>query len=513
LVIIGGRDHSRGREVQIDAQLAVVDNKSLQVVAHRSLGDPITSATLDDKSVYIALRDVGAIKVLSVQDLTESRQLFKDTNGGYLSVVGPLLLCKDGNEQSFEWFARTDLKPVKIADKRLAELFRRGVMQLDDTTLALSGVDYDLKTLKPVRLTEPYLTAVYSQRVGEARPGNGSAPPVMRFGAGVQGAMVMRMHKPPITLNDQGLAGAVVMPDMPCIASVSVEIGNRRTGGEGPQRISATLTLRDLVSGQQLGSLPLHDERHDQRLTSDISSRSQMARIVAGPGQLIVTVFDRMYRVDTAPFAALKPPMPLLLSFEQPTPVIGATPVTMQWEIAGGKSPVRYELINPVPGVKLDTDKAAVTIDPSAFAAPAAEQLLKAIINQRAGAGKSVAEYMQTYATRERERLRDLLGVEFKNIPVGAWINLRASDADNQTHTSSVLVFFDLPESALSQQIAEADKKSGATGTTTQPGIPAGVDLQQRIADLERENARLQGQVQLLTDLLQGRPPTTQPSR
>jgi hypothetical protein len=307
----------------------------------------------------------------------------------------------------------------------------------------------------------------------------------------------------------------MVLPDMPAVAAISVEIGNRHTGGEGPPRLRATLDLRDLVTGSQLASTQLQDELYDPNERA-IQGMDQYALMSATPKQLVVVILDRLHRVDTTPFAKLELPMPLLLTEKEVPSVVGDKPATLTWEVVGGKPPMRYELANPVPGVTLVDGSPAVRIDPAAFAQLAPEQLWRSLMNHHNG-GNTATERLQKYAQREQTRIKDLLGLELKQIPAAMWINLRVTDAENQTYTASRLVLIDLPQSAFDQQIAamqrQMEQAQAGRQPVANPNVGDDAALRQRIADLERENARLQGQVQVLTELLQNARPATQPAR
>lgn len=493
-----------------DPQIAVIDNATLKIVAERKLTEPVAAAIIDNDRVYLSARDSAAIKVLSARDLKDERTVFTKAATTAFALSGKTLALSSNNNV-VSWLSLPDLKPLEIGgDARDPFRSDRGVGFIDDRII-IGGVEYDATTMKPTRQASRSSTVTLGG--ADDNPGLRNDYGVFstyRFGTRAYQGSLLRLSKPPIGLGIDREGAATVLPDIPVAATLTV--ATDRNNNEQSQRIKATLAIRDLVSGKVLSQTPLQDEPLTNELMGD-SSFGETHRAIAVPGMLVLSVYDRLYCIPTADYAKLNPPMPLVLKRKNFPASIAGKAETLEWEIVGGKAPYRIEMVTSVPGATPVENKPAITLDPKSFTPSAVPIIVQAMQNMGV-AGNTGGDRLNAYAERERKRIKDAIDLDLKQVPAVAVIGMRVTDADNQTFTANEFVLVDVPTSAFKEELAKLDRATEAGAQRRNQAMGGGNTdaLQNRIRELEQENARLRGQVEVLTDLLRDRKSTTRPS-
>jgi hypothetical protein len=527
------------------AELVLVDLKTLRVLARRSTDEPITAIGLTATAAFVVPQNVARIQKLKLTDLSDDGRTF--TTG----IVQRLELLPWGDlvvygQQGVQRYDGQTLSPAPWAPSNNGGVYydpygqQQSISRTNGGTLVGPTV-IDAKTNAVRMLTAaPGLPAV----VSDARMSFGEQVGVLGpWGRRVNGNQLVGPGNAVIgQLGQNGgmFPGAsLILESVPAVATVVTTVD-----GRDPPVRTVRVELRDLTAGGPLDPLTL--SRSAVALNKGYNGFDQSpAKLFERASRLVVGADDRLYALDLPAdkLKAVAAPLYFVQKLEPlSAPVKGV--LTIQPEVAGGHGPRSFELPGSPDGTSIDPKTGAVSVD----TAKVWQKHLEQVGQQQGvyGGGYPMAYAATRPAGPVEQAQAAYKALTGKDAPADAYplaVHLRAvaKDQENQRAELSGYVVLLGPAKdvtaviqrraaatqAALQQAEAANRRMQAEyarqtygGPATRPAADGGADvatLQRRIAELERRNQQLEGQIELMKDLVRGgaanRGPATGPAR
>lgn len=255
------------------------------------------------------------------------------------------------------------------------------------------------------------------------------------------------------------------------------------------------------------GDRPLHEVLDRQvdvprRQGDELSFR---AAVCATADEVYVTYGNRLLKVPLPPAIGVAKKPSLVLTPRQSVLVLSADgPAVLRHETEGGRPPVMFSLVKPVPGLSIDEATGTVTVDRSPLVQEAA-RLVEKLVVKRAAAG-SYADACRQAAESLGARVTELTGQQPAGFPVLVPIRVLVTDAAGMQDTMQYHFIAGVPDSLVLPQLRKQDADhlrpptpvaSSSPQPVPQPVPPERIPQDQRA--LARRVELLEQQLDLIT--------------
>jgi hypothetical protein len=174
-------------------------------------------------------------------------------------------------------------------------------------------------------------------------------------------------------------------------------------------------------------------------------------------------------------------------------------------KVTGGKKPYEFTLLKSLPGMTVEPQSGAVTIDPAELIPKLESQVVEHGRELLAPTEETnLAERLRGYSTQTANRFKKLVGRVPVGLPFAVPVQLRVTDADGQSDDLTYFVFAEIPEKPLVEKVerraAELLSKSAKPGPregAINAGTPAKAGSE--VESLRSKVESLEGRVDLMT--------------
>ncbi len=517
----GGADAPDGPYTRV----VLLNTSDGKIRADREFAFSTSSAAIGGGVVVLGMSDSDAVMALSSKDLADVKRVFVPSRPWRVAIAGDTLFVANSGggapENPTTRFTLPDIEPVdepRGGGYKVNFYFDRGSLPVREREgWFYRGVVYDDAMKKPLlvmSLDDVVALPSEQMNIGGVQDFSNSAP-VMPWGVRVMGTNLQRVTGQNVG-QAQGAAGMTILPDVPAAVVISrEEVRDEKNDGLSPPRERFVLSVMDVVTGT-LGKsrIVLSDEVIKPRY-NDGGGRDGAVSVYAAPGVVLARVYERVFVLKTSELDAKSLAQPLVIAAKQPAFVAqkGGGPLKLTYDVSGGEAPLKFALRGEMPGVSLDAKTGAVTVDPDALQSRAVDALVQFLRNRSGNfqrPGEPAPDPLAKYKEAAGKRWELLSGKPPAGVPVAVPVQLVARDVQQQTATLNHYVLIEVSDAAVKSKLAENAQVAMPTrrggGPTTQPTDDAAVrELRQRVADLERRNAELEGQVKLLKELVGGK--------
>ncbi|HEX8915820.1 MAG TPA: hypothetical protein VF796_25925 [Humisphaera sp.] len=520
------------------SELVLVDLKTMKVVARRSFDEPIQAIGLTAAGAFFAPANVARIHRLKLADLADDGRTF--TNGNVMRIellpFGDLAVFSQAGANRFDGSRLTPAPWIGGANQQYYDPYgqQAGTVARVNGASVVGPMVIDAAT-NSIRMLQsaPNLPTIASDPQHQnAMMNRGQGGPLGLWGRRVVGSQLMGPDNTVVTQIGQGVS--FLLESYPAVATVSttMEGTNQRT------RVSR-IDFRDLVEGNRtpplnLSATPIDPNRYYG------GGEQTPSRLIERAGRLFVGLEDRLYVIDPPADLLGKLPKPLYFTQKmEPLQAPVKAAVTVKTELVGGKGAKTFELPGSPQGTSIDPATGTITVDTVAVWKKHLETLAAPNPYGYAyGYGGPTTRPGEGPAEAAQAAYRGLMG---RDCPADAYplaLHLRAvaKDEENQKAELSGYVVLlgskkDVVDALAKRDAAQRSAVAAARaqearmyggGPTTMPAaarMGGGGDvaaLQQRVAELERQNERLQAQNDMLKEMIRsgagGARPASRPS-
>lgn len=511
-----------GRQPLPPSRIAVVDVRTMKVIADRELTTPVRGLAVDGRHVYAAAQDADAFYVFARADLAEVKRVFTSTRVIALAPLAGKRLFVTLNGSVPTDYSLPALEPLDggpESGRPVRRAINGGGVRSTPVPLgddgwyfrgAVFGRDWGTATLL-LRTVEVPLATGATPADPMYRPELSRDPPFAPWATTITEGAIKRTSGQSVG-RLPGIAQAL-LPDVPAAAALVLGADDVPRDGSVERW---ELVFTDLLTAKVVDRFVLLNEARPGGGTID----TQQRWVLTAPGVVVAVANGRAFAVPTKALSAAAYPTPLHFKPHQSTMLIAPDrPAQLACKVAGGKAPVDFRLAGDAPGILIDPRTGVVTIDTPKLVERAAEAaaivLTRRVIGGPSPGGAAepptLGARVEELAQSAAAAVRELTGAEPRGLPVAVPVGIVARDAEQQTATLTPLVLVDVP---LATVEAAARRRAEQTRASDQAGANSAdvARLQRRVAELERENQDLQAQNRLLRELVGGRTPQTRPA-
>lgn len=500
------------------ATLALVDLRKLEIVAQRTLPYSVLHLAMG-QHVYVASPDSAAFHALSIKDLSDVKRVFTSAPVTEMVPVADRLFVRVAARSPDVYVVPSLVSadgPATDTDEPVNAQISRIPLKIGDGWLH-QGVYYDHELKNRLGVLQSSDFVELPGPSPDARRSTVERRAVLRlpWGVLVQPGAITRANGQ--LVGRIGGSEVALLPDLPAaVALFPPDDRESRTAG----RARCLLQLVDLVTARPAESLVLCEEPATWRV------ESQHMHLRAAPGVIVAAVRESLFVIPTASLnlGALSVPV----HFQAPTEMVVLRPGGTQkvrFTAVGGDQLLEYALAMDMTGFDIDKRTGVVTVDVDLLVKQAPPLLVERIWRLAQSAARATTrpaeslafdDIIQGYATA----FQGLTGMKPQGIPAVVPITVTVRDSENQSAALTQFFFVDVPAATVSallrerEQQARQQQEEWARAREQRAAQFAGGNAaaQQRIAELERENAELRAQVELLKELFGARGPATRPS-
>ena len=523
------------------SRIVLLDTAKGTVLADRSFTTNARTFALDANFVYLALTDSDAFYALARKDLSDSKRIFtKGRVSAFLPVNDKRLYVQTEGQGPMTAYETPALTPLEQpADENAALRFydpygRSSFPQAVGAGYYFRGILYDADMAKVRMMLAP-------EGFAYALPANNALnrfnPNQQQLGPSTWGLYVEgsnQLKRPTgqkIGQVDAAMAG-VLLSDYPALVTLASPAVNAPANNDA-RRTRFQLCVNDLVTAAAQPPMLLADElQQNTDMAYDPYGQRTGTRLAAAPGLVVAQIYARLFVIPTKDLGLEILSEPLHFTLEQKTLVLDkAKPTSFAVEARGGKSPLEYNFTQEFDGFTIDKTKGIVTIDPAKILPKAldtlTQQLSQSIRNVPATPGTTqpdAATGLEKYQQQVAAKFSKLIGRAPEGIPVLVPIRVTTNDAEMQTAAYEAVAFLEVGTDELAARLKKAEDEAKAQrekqlaaqreyenrANTPQPDAEIAA-LQAKLLELEKRNAALEAQVQLLKELVGNRGAATEP--
>ena len=535
------------------SRVAVVDLERLAVVAVRTLPTNVHEVAIDARHVYAGMTESDAFYVLSSKDLSEVKRVFTKGRVTALVPVADKFIFAASDRGPAAAFRLPEVAPADAEHPALPDHLRHLDSDGRGGPRPASGgwfhfgalYSHDMSTVRLIvaPLGIPQVALAADGKGFFQDPFGREGMPATTWGVQAHQHLVRRVSGE--NVGTVHALATTVLDDLPAVAAIPKPQQEALAADGKTPRERFQLVLHDLVTTAAVETITLSDEppRYGR-----IYDDARGGRIIASRGQVIAQVRQHLFVIPTK---GLGGKLPEPLHFVLPTGPEDAMPVVLEpprpavinLRAAGGKGPIQYSLAAESPAISVDKSTGRVTVEPAPFIDKAIELLLPSVRSARIdhGAGRQATpeEAVARAAMASAPQFARYAGRAPRGVPVAVPVRVIARDAEQQAAVLSFNLLLEVPVEQLVRRLVKDEQDQRAriaaaeaaqaaqAGQVVQPNRGPGTRpaedaelaaLRRRIAELEARNQQLEGQVQLLKDLLTSdragpRAPGTQPAR
>jgi hypothetical protein len=536
LAILGPRSRgASGHSVQ-GVELAICDLAGGKIGATRVLESNMAGIATDGTRVFLVSEAQSQVVVLNASDLEQAGSVPLQQPAHNVTISGQGELLVESRSGASLVFDLPTLAPREQPGRLTS--FRHTITDLGrDLNSAWSPLggglvlargrvlDQRAQPAKPVLLTQeldvekPFPNSLWGRAPGH---GMGGSEPLARLPApwGIylrrnthllraDGSTLadLNIHNNPI--EGTSILSSSVLGSVPA-AVVLRQLRTHALGGGGSARSRIDLVVHDLIAGERITTLVLSDEQRSGGLSDNSWAHEQVARIVETATGLLIVAGEQVYTLpfERLPLAKLPEPFRFVLTQDRlDLPADRTTKVSIPSRSGNGK--LRYELTCQSKNVQIDPGTGEVSVDGKKLTEEFVGELTQHALR---AAGFRMPD--ENTLGRIRARVASLTGVQTTGVPMLLTFRVTARDEKQAVAAIEHSYIVDLPRAAFEKQVAHIEaeqKKAAAAAAAARAAQPAAAAshadgdvaaLRQRIAELERRNAELEGQVKLLRELL-----------
>ncbi|GAA4438383.1 hypothetical protein [Bremerella cremea] len=493
---VAGKDSRHPAQPGPD-DVAVVNLKTLEIIARKSLPQGVRCATIDENYVYLAPNS-GTLFYRLDHQLAGSERQFLQSAPKQLVKFAPNVVVAEGSK--LQAFDTQKMQPVPLNSPQNFALIGENVIQIGSRV-------FDRQTGETLRITptDGLPTLVRNEATGFYRLPDRNQSPV-RWGRRLQGSSLSNSKGRQITSWPGGRIG-VISERWP----MGVLVASSQQG----RIVNTTMELCDLVEG-----LVKHSAVID--VSSNGNSRGTFFN---GANRLLVHEQTVLFLNNTELLVATIPtdvaeamPVPVHFSQDQVTEIALSPSAVIPLRTAGLREGVTFSLLAESPGLTLDPKSGKLTVE--------VQRLWDDMTKRITSSGPILPGSRQeaSFATRSNnaQKYEELTGKELPDDKFVAQIPILAAlqDSEGQEDTVqfSVVVVgprkeIDLAlkknEEAQAQQRArmEEARQKQREAAMNNPGIPQAKSTEQRLDELEARTRRMEATLDaILRRLEQQRP-------
>lgn len=321
--------------------IAVVDLKSLEIIAAKELPQGIRCATIDSSYVYIAPNSGNLFYRLSHQLEGNSRQFIQFTPQSLIKI-GPEILAAYAGQMAL--FDTKSLKPVSLdGPKNIHPQGAQAIAAIGQNALQIGPRCFNRHTGEILRLSLPVnLPQLYEGQVsGNALMNQQQS--ALQWGRQIQGNSIVSHSGSQIT-SWAGQRTAILSYHWPLAITVASAAQN--------QFSTTTLEMIDLVDGTKRHSAVI-DVSPTNRLSHDFNGMS--TRIVEANNQLLVLIGSTLLVANIPESIANSMPQPPSFSLQQTVAIELADTVEIKLNVDGPRENLTFSQLIESPGIELDS--------------------------------------------------------------------------------------------------------------------------------------------------------------
>jgi len=498
---------------QYQTHLAVVDIARQRVAASRTVEGRVGAATVNRNGVYVAIDPVDRIQWLRLSDLTEKDHLATPSQPRRLvSLAGDRLWVDLAKGHCLVLETRQGLRPAQAAlTLKPPEGTTRHTRHrsgggtgtwIHDQFYVGNGL-YEPTGARARFLVRLKPDAFPGSRNRDRGPANWGRTAGTAL-ANIMGATVGTLNQP--------VARPLVLEGPPVVVACHEEARSATDDRHGPKLYALYLGAFELGSARRIGRTFLQESRRSFARTDGIPRIEALGRrvfVLAGERLFVHVLTDETLAKAAPPLHIPWPGKPRLY-------VDPAKKTVLPHSVEGGEAPIRFSLAgNPPPGVSVAAKTGTVTIDPAACRKHCLGQMREHATLRLRDARDTLPEpdaLFESVTQYMRDRVAKALGEQPAGTPFVVPIRLRATDRRGEVAALSYDLVLLVPD---------ADAKAAVTALLPFAGGPSvpelapgeaisGKQAQQllnRLRRLEKENAELKAQVNILKEMLQKRVP------
>jgi hypothetical protein len=479
LIILSETSDSARNSGQNDpTQIAVVDLIGAKVLQQAEFPQQYNWVAVNDSLIMLGNSERAQTTLLQQSDL---KPLSTRDIKGRLGIVGltnefGFFSEQTGQEQQTTAFRLSDGSVVR-------RLPQGGLVRITPLGLCVGHTLVDPKSLEPLLLTNASNIPVF-------QTGHQPRAPQRNFGTRFDSAADNDGIYPPFGRP----AAAAVLEQVPAVIRIARTVFAQPGSSDPSQAMALDLSVR------QIGNRDAQETVRVAELSPRIAHGMEywcgvLVHESADECKAVVVHFDNVTVLDLKPLLARLPKTvpPYVKQVDAKIQIDSKGVTKLSAKFAGGNGPLRYVLEPPIEGMTIDPATGEVSINADSIGARATQQL-----GARLQPGVSpIDQYADARAT-----FKAFAGREPAGVPVAIPVNVKVFDAADGQAGLWRVVLMDIP--------ADDVRVAGPAPA------PVGAGGDQRLLELERENAALRAQVQLLRELLanpSGKVPATQPGQ
>lgn len=434
------------------AEAAVVDLKRLKIVGRKTLPQGVRMATIDVKNVYIVPSSGALFYRMDHQFENKIRQFTSATPSG-IEVIGPKRVAVLSNRlQVFDAEKMKEVNP-SAHNNNIGMIFGQNSLSSNGDYVFAGGKIFDRQTgdvLKCNVCTLPLIANPTGNMNYVPRPNRGAI--VAIWGRTLTAANLQNRNGKTIARIDAGNMGSarsVFSEKWPLLISVSTKSSGRSR--------TQTVSMRNLIDGNVEHTMSI-DRPVPMRSSQSFNRGNTIGATIGARGGHLVYINDKELVRATIPAAVgAKQQVPVHFAYKQTNEVqVQKASTTISLAVIGDRSGAEYGLLSEYPGLEVDPETGALTVDSQRFW----DDFKKAVVL----GPRSTRPVTLQAPEVNKKNFHAFTGKELAAGKYALQLPVRVSltGEDGQTDSITINLVFIGDRGEISSEIADRDKKMKA---------------------------------------------------